>query len=330
MPPVGGLVARTLAGLLSGACDVTFLAGATAPNEEPDHRLWIVTPGAPMSPSTAHPAPVVLLSPRADSTMLNGVQATILQLDYGDFGRTLAALGSILPLEACVITQEMAAQLLAQDAFERAICHPAEDVRGKIAGYSAALTFFPDYGEVLARRGGAFIALGELDAGIVDCDAAIARAPDQAEAYYNRARAHSRREDYGAAMADYTSALERDPTLVWAYLNRGAARVHVRDYSGAIADYLQALALDPSLSEAHFNLSLAHAEVGDFERAMTEHGKTLRLSLDSATLASPAAGDPDQTLAYLARLLRRFPDHPAAGALQSEIERLALDKRQAT
>ena len=329
-PPVGSLVARTLARLLSSECDVALVAGATSPNGEPDHRLWIVTPGASVLPSTGQPAPVVLLSPRADSAMLNGVCATIFPLDYENTGRALEALGSTLLLQTRVNTQETASQFLAQDACARAICRPAEDIHGKIADYSAALNVFPAYGEALARRGGAQIALGELDAGMADCDAAIALAPDQAEAYYNRARAHSRREDYGAAIADYTAALERDPALVWAYLNRGAARIHLRDYSGAIADYSQVLALDPSLTEAHFNLSLAHAEVGDFERAMTEYGKALKLSLDSATPASPASGDPGQTRTYLARLLRRFPDHPAAAAIQSEIARLAADKRQET
>ncbi|MCC7209095.1 MAG: hypothetical protein IT323_17420, partial [Anaerolineae bacterium] len=49
----------------------------------------------------------------------------------------------------------------------------------------------------------------------------------------------------------------------------------------------------------------------------------LALNLSRGAESRPASGDAAQTIAYLERLLRRFPDHPAAGAIRAEIARLA-------
>jgi tetratricopeptide (TPR) repeat protein len=322
---MGSLAARALAKeIISRVCVVALLPGAAASEVQPDHCLWIMTPGAPAPSSPGEPSPVLLLSPRVDPTELGQVRVTLVPMEYKNIARTLTTLASILPLEAHTVALETTAQFRAQDAFEHAMCRPANDLPGKIADYSRALHYHPYYAEAFARRGGARIALGELDAGIADCDEAIRLAPDQAEAFYNRARAHSRREDYRAAIADYTAALERDPALVQAYLNRGASQVYLRDYAAAIADYSHVLALDPTLAEAHFNRSLSYAEAGDFEGAVRDYGKALTLNLDHAASSRPSEGDTGQTLAYLERLLRRFPDHPAAATIRAEMARLAL------
>lgn len=322
-PPGGSLAARALAPVLSNVYTVALLAGGATSQDQADHRLWIITPGATAPRSSNQQPSIVLCSPRVDLAVLSGVQAITIQLDYADIGRTLEALSSVLTLEAHTTAPETAAHFRAQDAFERAMCRPTDELLGKIADYSQALAFCPYYAEAFARRGGAYIALGELDAGIADCDELIRIAPGLSEAYYNRARAYSRREDFCAAIRDDTAALEHDPALVQAYLNRGAAHIYRRDYALAIADFSQALTLQPALADAYFNLSLAHAEVGDFEGAMTDYGKALKLSLNRAAPSPPGAGNSGQTLAYLERLLRRFPDHPAAASIRAETARLA-------
>jgi tetratricopeptide (TPR) repeat protein len=248
--------------------------------------------------------------------------AEALRLDYADWDRTLENLQGVFGSNATLppLRAAQRAQLDAQAWFERALSLPADDLAGKFAAYGEALRSYPEFAEAYARRGGAHLANGDLAACLADCEAALRLNPNLPEAYHVRAMAQARQQNYAEAIAGYTAALRTDPRNARLYVNRGAARANAGDLDGAIEDYSAALDLNPRLAEAYFNRSLAYSLRDNFEAAIQDYAQAMALNLNTRQAAD--AADIGKTVAYLERMLARFPDHPKAEAIKSEIERL--------
>jgi tetratricopeptide (TPR) repeat protein len=280
-----------------------------------------------------HFDPADLTRFRGDPLAVAIGKSPAVQVAYRAFDRTIASLLALLPtadaprkvkrppkLYLPMIT--LASALLAQDYFERAIKRPTSEIEGKIADYTEAIRRFPQFVEAYVRRGGAYLASGNPEACIVDCDAAIYYDPQFAEAYYNRGLAHSRQENYERAIVDYGEAIQFNPRFARVYVNRGVAYAHQGDLQAAIADYSTAIELNPLLAEAYFNRSLAYSNTDNFEGAITDFAKAMGINMKAGAVSRPSAGDVASTVAYLERLLRRWPDHPQAQIVKEEIDRL--------
>ncbi|MFN7209246.1 MAG: tetratricopeptide repeat protein [Aggregatilineales bacterium] len=249
-------------------------------------------------------------------------RAEPLPLEYGRWEESLQALARLLGVSVQLppLTAEERRQLQAQEAFERALSLPADDLAGKRAAYDEAIRIYPDFAEAYARRGGLQLAKGDWAACLADCQTALRLKPSLAEAHHNRAMALARQGNYAESLASYSEALRLDPRNPRAYLNRGVAKVNLGDLDGAIADYSAAIDLNPNFAEAYFNRSLAHGQRDDLQAAIKDYAQALALNLNAHQAA--AQGDIAATIAYLQRLLRRFPDHPQAEQVRREIARL--------
>jgi tetratricopeptide (TPR) repeat protein len=245
-----------------------------------------------------------------------------LPLDYADWDRTMQDLQRALGANATLppLSAAQRAQLDAQAHFERALSLPAEDLAGKFAAYSEALRIHPEFAEAYARRGGAHLANGDLAACLANCEMALRLNANLAEAHHVRGMALARQQQYAEAIASYSAALRIDMRNTRLYVNRGAARANSGDLDGAIEDYSAALDLNPHLAEAYFNRSLAYSLRDNFEAAIQDYAQAMALNLNTRQAA--AAADIGRTIAYLERMLQRFPDHPKAEAIRSEIARL--------
>ena len=308
-----------------------------------DHALIVLTPGALercAEPKDAMRAVlrevhqrnarlVKLISPHFDladqaryAADLPLGEAEPLPLDYKDWERTLQNLQGVFGTNATLppLSAAQRAQLDAQAWFERALSLPADDLAGKFAAYGEALRSYPEFAEAYARRGGAHLANGDLAACLADCEAALRLNPNLPEAYHVRAMAQARQQNYAEAIAGYTAALRVDARNARIFVNRGAARANSGDLDGAIEDYSAALDLNPRLAEAYFNRSLAYSLRDNFEAAIQDYAQAMALNLNTRQAAD--AADIGKTVAYLERMLARFPDHPKAEAIKSEIERL--------
>ncbi|RMF53270.1 MAG: tetratricopeptide repeat protein [Chloroflexota bacterium] len=248
--------------------------------------------------------------------------AELLRLDYANWEQTLQALQRAFGVNVQLppLSAEQRTQLNAQEWFERALRLPADDLDGKLAAYAEALRLHPNFAAAYARRSGAHLARGDVEACLADCETALRLEPSLAEAHHNRALALAKQGRYAEALESYTAALRFDSRNTRAYLNRGVARANMGDLDGAIEDYTAALSLNPKLAEAYFNRSLAHSQRDNFEAAMQDYAQAIALNLNAPQAAEPA--DITATIAYLERLLQRFPDHPRAEQLRQEIARL--------
>ncbi len=249
-------------------------------------------------------------------------RAEPLLLAYGRWEESLQALARLLGVNIQLppLTPEERRQLQAQEAFERALSLPADDLAGKRAAYDEAIRIHPDFAEAYARRAITYLVGGDLEACLADCQIALRLKPSLAEAHHNRAMALARQGNYAEALASYSEVLRLDPRNARAYLNRGVAKVNLGDLDGAIADYSAAIDLNPNFAEAYFNRSLAHGQRDDLQAAIKDYTQALALNLNAHQAA--AEGDIAATIAYLQRLLRRFPDHPQAEQVRREIARL--------
>ena len=165
---------------------------------------------------------------------------------------------------------------------------------------------------VLASRGVAYDAKGEVDKAIADFDRAIEEKPNFGNAYIYRGLAWVRKRDYDHAIADFSDAIVRDsdvaylaandrgnvyelrgrldvafddynkaiqlnPTYAPAYYNR--ARIHQmrRDYGPALQDYGEAIRLQPDYSEAYYNRGVLHRMMGAVENANADFEAARRL-----------------------------------------------------
>ncbi|MCS6871759.1 MAG: tetratricopeptide repeat protein [Anaerolineae bacterium] len=243
-------------------------------------------------------------------------------LDYARFEESLQPVAQLLEVtvELPPLRPEQRVQLDAQDWFERALSLPTEDLAGKLAAYAEAIRIYPNFAEAYARRAGAHLAKGDLETCLADCKVALDLNPNLVEAYHNRAIAQARQAAYVEAVASYSEALRLDPHNSRIHLNRGVAKANLGDIDGAIEDYSAAIALNPSLAEAYFNRSLAHSQRDNFEAALQDYTRAMSLNLDARQAADGASLT--ATIAYLERMLRRFPDHPQAELVRREIMRL--------
>ncbi|MFQ3534750.1 MAG: tetratricopeptide repeat protein [Aggregatilineales bacterium] len=243
-------------------------------------------------------------------------------LDYAQWEDSLQRVAQLLNAQITLppLRPEQRIQLAAQERFEYALSLPASDLSGKFAAYSEAIRLYPDFAEAYARRAGAHLANNDLAACLADCETALRLNPNLSEAHHSRAMALARQGAYSEALESYSVTLRIDSRNTRAYLNRGVVKVNLGDIDGAIEDYTAAIDLNPELAEAYFNRSLAYGQRDNFEAAIQDYTRAMALHLNVRQAADEA--NISATIAYLERMLRRFPDHPQAELLRHEITRL--------
>ncbi|GAB4556478.1 MAG: hypothetical protein OHK0023_28880 [Anaerolineae bacterium] len=251
-------------------------------------------------------------------------EAHPIAVEYSSFGETIARLCNHLGFAPPEVnpSKEDLAKLDAQSHYELALRLPSADLLGKIAAYTDAINTYDAFGEAYARRAGAQLAADNPQACLEDCQAALQHNPNLVEAYHNRGMAYSKLEKYQEAAAAYSEALRLAPKNIRLYVNRGVVRAHLNDHDGAIADYTAALEINPNLAEAYFNRSLSHNARDNFEAAIKDYSQAMALNLSSTQILRASDGNLSSTIAYLERLLRRYPHHPKAEEIRAEIERL--------
>lgn len=250
------------------------------------------------------------------------INAEPIPFDYGRWEEALHNVARLLSVsvELPPLRPEQRIQLQAQECFERALSLPPNDLAGKLAAYDEAIRIYPDFAEAYARRAAAHFVNGDLAACLADCETALRLNPNLAEAHHSRAMALAKQGNYAEALESYSAALRLDPRNSRVYLNRGVARVNLGDLDGAVEDYNAAIDLNPNFAEAYFNRSLAHSQRDNFEAALQDYTQAMALNLSTPQAADEA--NIAATIAYLERLLRRFPDHPQAEQVRHEIARL--------
>ena len=171
----------------------------------------------------------------------------------------------------------------------------------------------PNQTAALGNRCRLWIAKGNLDRAIADCDEAIRRDPKDANVYVDRGNAHAARRDFDRAIADFDAAIGLNPALAMAYNNRGVAWRNKGDLARAVADYSEAIRLAPSLALAWRNRGRARTR-DEFDAAIADFDAAIRLdpndagSFGSRCWARAVAGrDLGQALADCDESLRLRP-----------------------
>jgi lipoprotein NlpI len=128
-------------------------------------------------------------------------------------------------------------------------------------------------------------ASSEPDRSIAGCTRLLADRSEttqtHAEAYTQRAAAWLAKGDLDGVIADCNEAIRLDPKSVTAYGYRGVAWRQKGDFARAIADYTTAIRLDPNNATLRTNRGLAYFAKGDFSAAVTN----LRPSIESKNYA---------------------------------------------
>jgi carboxyl-terminal processing protease len=132
--------------------------------------------------------------------------------------------------------------------------------------------------EPFNNRCAAFLAVGEYDKAVADCDQAIKLSPKYALSYLNRGNAFFAKQDYNHAIADYDQAIRIEPGYAFAFRNRGLAYSQKGDYDHAIADYKEAVRLDPKYAEAFNDRGVAYKGKGDLDHALADFEESIRLN----------------------------------------------------
>jgi lipoprotein NlpI len=133
--------------------------------------------------------------------------------------------------------------------------------------------------EAYADRCAAYLAKGDNDQAIADCDRAIQLAPRFVPAYINRGNAYHAKGEYDRAIADYNEAIRLDPTNAYAtYFHRGDAYFARGEYDRAIVDYSEAMRLDSKYSRTYFNRGLAELYAGLLPKAMADFNRASELT----------------------------------------------------
>ena len=130
-----------------------------------------------------------------------------------------------------------------------------------VAGCSSAIESHEytgrDLARLLASRGAAYLAQGDLDHARADFNASLRVDPTYARAYFQRGVTWHRSGDLDRAIADYSEAIRLGPKNAYAYVNRGSVWGTKGDLNRAIADFDQAIRLDPKDAQAYYNRGVA-------------------------------------------------------------------------
>jgi predicted O-linked N-acetylglucosamine transferase (SPINDLY family) len=166
---------------------------------------------------------------------------------------------------------------------------------------------------ILAQRGRALQAMGDLAAAAADLERALAIAPGDAPSWIVLGIVRSDLRDLPAAIAAFAQAVKHDPGQARAWNNLGNAQWQHGDVEDAVASFQRAVAIQPDYALAHGNLGSALRSLGrrrDAERALVQ---ALRLDpkLVSAMQALGALhkenGRIDEAVALYARAAQLAP-----------------------
>jgi tetratricopeptide (TPR) repeat protein len=159
---------------------------------------------------------------------------------------------------------------------ERGRARQANDPRGALADFDAAIALDRTNALAYSVRGNARYAAGDLNAALADYTAAIDALPRYASAYYSRGVVWQDKGNLDAAAADYGEAIRLNPRDPRPWNNRGVVRAARGDVDGALADYAEALRLDAGFVLPYLNRARARRTAGDRAGAIADLEAALR------------------------------------------------------
>jgi tetratricopeptide (TPR) repeat protein len=190
--------------------------------------------------------------------------------------------------------------------------------KGKDGDYAGAVEDFTKSLDLMknantyAKRGYAYLMLGNYGAAIKDETDALTMDPSYLNAYFVRGLSRYETSDYKGAKQDldlfldrertnpiafnymaalsfmnqdykgslenYNEVVRLDPKYPDIYTNRGMMRHYNQDFKGAIQDYDEALKIDPANVTAYNNRGAAKMMLKDLEAALADFNKAISLS----------------------------------------------------
>jgi tetratricopeptide (TPR) repeat protein len=111
-----------------------------------------------------------------------------------------------------------------------------EDTAGALADYDAFIGLFPHDPEGHARKGNAFMLMGEFEAGERCLNYALKLEPTHAYANCARGLLHFQLDEFEQAERLLSFAVDQEPTSRELHMQRGNARMQMDNLDGAVAD----------------------------------------------------------------------------------------------
>lgn len=165
-------------------------------------------------------------------------------------------------------------------------------------------------GKIMARKGNAFLQLGDFDQSINTYQAALledqshvikmalnkakqTKKESEAKAYMNPELAEEHRQkgnelfkggDYPGAIKQYDEGVKRDPSSVAIYSNRCATYIKLMVMDQALKDAEKCLELDPKFVKAYLRKGNCHHLMKEYHKAMKAYDDGLKLEPDNAEI----------------------------------------------
>ena len=181
-----------------------------------------------------------------------------------------------------------------------------------------ALELDPGRVDVHNNLGAALVGRGRIDEAMAHFQRVLEITPDDAEAHNDLGFALAARGRMDEAMAHFVRALIIKPGHVLAHNNLGLALAGRGRIDEAIAQYRQALEIKPDYAEAHVNLGMALTVRGRIDQAIGHYQQALKIKPDYAEahvhlgMALMAHGRVDEAIEQYQRALKIKPDHAEA------------------
>jgi tetratricopeptide (TPR) repeat protein len=151
--------------------------------------------------------------------------------------------------------------------------------------FSESIKLDPKNAVTYLDRGGARIALGEVELAMSDFNTAIMLRPELAEAWYYRGATLANLDQYDRALGDLSEAIRLKPDFALAYCGRGVVKFHTNQINEALLDFIAGIDRDPKLASCYLDRGTLYLLVrGDYKKALDDLTEALTLSPANATI----------------------------------------------
>ena len=134
-----------------------------------------------------------------------------------------------------------------------------------------------------SSRAGIYLAKGEYDKALADCDKAIRLDPKYGRAHYNRGMTCFHQGHYDQAISDLSEAIRLEPRSARNYVGRAAAWTLQRKYDQALSDCSEAIRIDAAFAMAYSGRAYVWHMKRNYAKAISDLDVAIRLEPTSAT-----------------------------------------------